>query len=106
VLHAHGRQVYFDALADLPAHAINWHDRLTAPTLAEGKRRRGGAVIGGLAEGSTLRRGPAPAVVEQGRDAVRQPDGVGGGVGAGCVLPLDVPAAHLAAVVESVRAGP
>jgi uroporphyrinogen decarboxylase len=106
VLHVHGRQVYFDALADLPADAINWHDRLTAPTLAEGKRRRGGAVIGGLAEGSTLRRGPAPAIVEQVRDAVRQTDGVGVVIGPGCVLPLDVPDAHLAAVVETVRALP
>jgi uroporphyrinogen decarboxylase len=106
VLHVHGRDVYFQAVADLPAHAINWHDRLTAPTLADGKGRRGGAVVGGLAEGSTLRRGPVTAIVEQVRDAVRQTDGVGVVIGPGCVLPLDVPDAHLAAVVESVRARP
>jgi uroporphyrinogen decarboxylase len=105
VLHVHGRDVYFDAVAGLPSHAINWHDRLAAPTLAEGKRRRSGAVIGGLAEGSTLRRGPTAAIVEQVRDAVRQTDGVGVVIGPGCVLPLDMPDAHLTAVVETARRG-
>ena len=106
MLHVHGTDVYFDAVADLPGHAINWHDRLTAPTLADGKRRRGGgAVVGGLGEGTTVRRGPVAAIVEQVRDAVRQTEGVGVIVGPGCVLPLDVPDAHLAAVVETVRKG-
>ncbi len=41
------------------------------------------------------------AIVEQVRDAVRQAEGVGVIVGPGCVLPLDVPNAHLAAVVDT-----
>jgi uroporphyrinogen decarboxylase len=45
-------------------------------------------------------------VREQVRDAVRQTDGVGVVIGPGCVLPLDVPDAHLAAVVEAVRRVP
>jgi uroporphyrinogen decarboxylase len=106
LLHVHGTGIHFDAVAALPAHAINWHDRLTAPTLAEAKRRRSaGAVVGGLAEGSTLRRGPVDAVAEQVRDALRQTDGIGVVVGPGCVVPLDVPDAHLAAVVDAVRKG-
>ena len=107
VLHLHGRDIYFDAAADLPADAINWHDRLTKPDLAEARRRRhAGAMIGGLGEGTTLRRGPASAVAEQVRDAVRQTEGVGLVIGPGCVLPLDVPDAHLTAVVETVRGLP
>jgi uroporphyrinogen-III decarboxylase len=83
--------------------AINWHDRLTAPSLADARRRRRhGALVGGLGEGSTLRRGPVAAIAEQVRDAVRQAEGVGVIVGPGCVLPLDVPDAHLAAVVDTV----
>lgn len=88
--------------AGLPGHAINWHDRLTAPSLADAKRRRPhGALVGGLGEGTTLRRGPVTAIVEQVRDAIRQAEGVGVIVGPGCVLPLDVPNAHLAAVVDT-----
>jgi uroporphyrinogen decarboxylase len=107
LLHVHGKNVYFDAVAALPGHAINWHDRLTAPTLAEAKRRRHtGAVVGGLGESTTLRRGPTAAIAEQVRDALRQVDGVGVILGPGCVLPLDVPDAHLAAVVDTARRSP
>ena len=103
MLHVHGTDIYFDAVAELPGHAINWHDRLTAPSLADARRRRRhGALVGGLGEGSTLRRGPVAAIAEQVRDAVRQAAGVGVIVGPGCVLPLDVPDAHLAAVVDTV----
>jgi len=47
MLHVHGRQIYFDRLATLPVAAMNWHDRLTAPTLGDGLRRFKGAVVGG-----------------------------------------------------------
>jgi hypothetical protein len=45
-------------------------------------------------------------IVEQVRDAVRQAEGVGVIVGPGCVLPLDVPDAHLAAVMDTARKDP
>ena len=104
VLHIHGRDIYFDQLAALPVEAVNWHDRLTAPSLAEGQRRCAGAVMGGLGEWDVLRRGPAEAIEAQVADAVRQTGGVGLIVAPGCVLPLDVPDAHLDAVVAAVRA--
>src|SRR5207249_1332599 len=39
LLHIHGREIAFDELAALPVHAINWHDRLTPPTLGAARRR-------------------------------------------------------------------
>lgn len=110
LLHAHGRDIYFDEVAALPVHAVNWHDRLTVPTLAEGLRRLrvpgGGAVVGGLGETETLRRGPAAAVAREVRDAVAETGGRGLILAPGCVLPLDVPDAHLAAIVDAVRNEP
>jgi len=103
LLHVHGRDIYFDQLAALPVEAVNWHDRLTAPALGEGQRRFGGAVVGGLGESTTLRRGPVTAIGAEVRDALRQTAGVGVIVGPGCVVPLDVPDAHLAAVVDTVH---
>jgi uroporphyrinogen decarboxylase len=103
LLHIHGLDVYFDQLTALPVEAVNWHDRLTAPTLGEGRRRFAGAVVGGLGESTTLRRGPVTAIADEVRDALRQTEGVGVIVGPGCVVPLDVPDAHLAVVVETVR---
>ncbi len=103
LLHIHGKNIYFDELAALPAHALNWHDRVTPPTLAEGQRRFPGAVIGGLSEWQTLRQGPAAAVAAEAEDAIRQTGGVGLMVAPGCGLPLDVPDAHLEAAVSAVK---
>src|SRR5207237_647447 len=90
LLHVRGKDVYFDAAAGLPAHAVNWHDRRTAPTLAEAKRRRpSGALVGGLGEATTLKRGPVTAITAEVTDALAQTDGVGVILGPGCVLPLD-----------------
>ncbi|HKB24769.1 MAG TPA: uroporphyrinogen decarboxylase family protein [Methylomirabilota bacterium] len=105
MLHVHGRAIAFDRLAALPVHAINWHDRLTPPALADARKRFGGALVGGLREAETLRRGPAAAVGEEVRDAIRQTGGRGLIVAPGCVLPLDVPEAHLDAVVAAVKGG-
>ena len=104
LLHVHGTSIYFDQMAAVPGvQAINWHDRRTSPSLAEGKTRTRGAVVGGLAEGQTLRTGSPHGAAAEARDAVRQTDGVGVIVAPGCVLPLDVPDATLTAVVEAVR---
>ena len=104
MLHVHGTDIYFDDLVTMPAHAINWHDRRTAPTLADAKPKFTGALVGGLAEWETLRSGPIAAISREVEDAIRQTDGTGLIVGPGCVLPLDVPEAHLDAVVSAVRA--
>jgi uroporphyrinogen decarboxylase len=101
MLHLHGKDVFFDACADLPASILNWHDRLTGPTLAEGKRR--GAVAAGLGETGTLRTGPVAAIRAETEDAIAQTGGRGHILTTGCVLPLDVPDAHLQAVVDTVR---
>jgi len=103
LLHIHGQAIYFDDLVGLPVHAINWHDRLTAPTLSEATERFAGAVVGGLDEGGLLRRGPVAAIAAQVEDAVGQTGGMGIFVAPGCALPLDVPDEHLDAVVTAVR---
>jgi len=103
LLHAHGSDIYFDAVAGLPAHALNWHDRRTTPSLAEAKRRLKGAVAGGLAEWGTLRKGSRDAIAAEVKDAISQTDGVGLIVAPGCGLPLDVPDEHLDVVVASVK---
>ena len=104
LLHLHGRDIYWDAWTALPVHAVNWHDRLTAPTLADASRRFKGGLAAGLGESRTLLNGPPRAVAEEVRDAIAQTRGVGLIVTPGCVLPLAVPDTHLAAAVDAVRA--
>ena len=103
LLHLHGKDIYFDAWTALPVHAVNWHDRLTAPSLADASRRFAGGLAAGLGESKTLPRGPVGAVEMEARDAIRQTGGRGLIVTPGCVLPLAVPDAHLAAAVRAVR---
>lgn len=103
LLHVHGRGIYFDQMASLPVHAINWHDRLTPPSLAEGQRRFRGAVVGGLSEWETLRLGPPGNISAEVNEAIRQTNGMGVIIAPGCVLPLDVPPQHLETVVETVK---
>src|SRR5262249_14407816 len=105
LLHCHGRKIYYQTLAALPVHALNWHDRITKPSLAEGKRRFAGAVVGGLSEWQTLLSGPGAQVAAEVRDAAAQTEATGLIVAPGCVLPLDVPDEHLDAVVRTVTSG-
>ena len=103
MLHVHGQHIYFDRKATLPVAAINWHDRLTAPSLSDALKRFGGAVAGGLSEKETLLKGPPSAVTAQVADAIRQSGGTGVIVAPGCVLPLAVPDESLEAVVKGVK---
>ena len=106
MLHVHGRQIYFDRSATLPVAAMNWHDRLTAPTLGDGLRRFKGAVVGGLNESQTLRTGSPAAAAADVADAITQTGGTGVIIAPGCVLPLDVHEENLEAVVSAVKSTP
>ena len=104
MLHLHGRHIYFDRKATLPVAAMNWHDRLTAPSLGDALGRFAGAVVGGLNEDETLLNGPASAVAAEVADAIRQTGGTGVIIAPGCVLPLAVPDEYLDAAVAAVKA--
>jgi uroporphyrinogen decarboxylase len=48
ILHAHGGQLYLDALLEYPVHAISWADRASGPTLGEMRRRTRRTLVGGI----------------------------------------------------------
>jgi uroporphyrinogen decarboxylase len=102
IVHGHGEELMFDRLAKLPGHAWNWDDRATPPTLAEGKARVAGAVVGGLDQWKTLRDGTPEAAAAQVADAVAQTEGIGLIIAPGCVLPSNTPDATVAAVVRAL----
>jgi uroporphyrinogen decarboxylase len=105
MLHVHGDTPYLDAFADVPMHALNWHDRTTTPDLGTAARQFASiALVGGLNQQGTVRRGTPEAVAAETRDAIAQTRGLGLIVGPGCVLPLDAPDTNLEAVVSTVKA--
>ena len=103
MLHVHGQGIYFDQTTALPVAAVNWHDRLTDPSLGDALRRFGGAAVGGLGEKDVLLKGPPSAVKAQAEDAVRQSGGTGVIVAPGCVLPLATPDENLEAAATAVK---
>ncbi len=74
ILHAHGRQLYFERLLDYPVHAISWGDRDGGPTLAEARRLTSLPLVAGLdhvrfpdLSAAELREQVRHAVAEAGR---------------------------------------
>ena len=104
VLHLHGNDVMFDLLADYPVQAWNWHDKETPPSLAQGRHKVTGAVLGGLRQWETMLRGDPDQVRAEARAAIEQTNGRGFILGTGCVTPITAPWANLRAVREIVEA--
>jgi uroporphyrinogen decarboxylase len=102
ILHLHGENVYFDAVADYPVQIINWHDRDTAPSLAEGLTRFQGAVCGGLSR-ETLVYGDSVKVLTEAADAFKHTNGRRLLLGTGCVVPVVAPHGNILTVRKSVE---
>jgi uroporphyrinogen decarboxylase len=103
VVHLHGDEVMFDAVADYPAQVINWHDRETPPTLAQGQKRWAGAVCGGLRQWDTLVRGTPYDVRREARIALKATGGTRVIISTGCVAPIITPVANLHAARLAVE---
>lgn len=103
MLHLHGENVMFDLLADYPVAMINWHDRLTEPTLANALKRFKGALVGGVEERGLLVSGSDQAVRAQVRDAIAQTGGKRLVVGPGCVAAIAAPEQNIRTVINEAR---
>jgi uroporphyrinogen decarboxylase len=103
LIHAHGEDIMFDLVAAYPGEMLSWHDRRTAPTLAEAAKRTDKVLACGINETGTLVTGPAPAIAAEIADAIAQTGGRRLLLAPGCVCPIDTPEAHLRAAVEAVR---
>ena len=103
VLHLHGPRPMFELAPRYPVQIVNWHDRETSPSLAEGQERFSGAVLGGLNRSTTLPGGTPEEVRREVLDAVRQTRGRRLIVGAGCVVPVTAPPENLRAAREAVE---
>ncbi len=97
LVHLHGDAVMFDLCASYPAQVINWHDRETPPTLAEGLTRFKGAVCGGWRQWDTMVLGNPDQVRAEAEQATASTGGRRLILGTGCVTPTTAPRANLRA---------
>jgi uroporphyrinogen decarboxylase len=102
LLHLHGTNVYFEAVADYPVQIINWHDRDTPPSLAQALDRFQGVLCGGLSR-ETIVYANAAAVQAEAANALEQTNGRRLLLGTGCVVPIIASHGNLMTTRKSVE---
>lgn len=102
LFHLHGQHTYFDIFTDYPIHAINWHDRETGPTLAEGAKQFPGLVVGGISQEEVVTGNPA-SITALAQQAIAETGGRRIALSTGCVLPTVAPWGNIRAVREAAR---
>ncbi|HET9588421.1 MAG TPA: uroporphyrinogen decarboxylase family protein [Anaerolineales bacterium] len=102
LLHLHGDDIYFSILDSLQFPIVNWHDRETAPSLAEAQQLFTGVTLGGMRQ-DTLVYADRDAVREEAANAIRQTHGRRFLLGTGCVVPIIASHGNLMAVRRSVE---
>lgn len=105
ILHLHSPYPTLALAREYPVHAVNWDDRTSEPSLGDGKRQVGIAVVGGVDQWGTLQRGTLDDVRAEARDAIAQCEGRGMLLAGGCTYPLTVPEGNLLAARRAVEDG-
>ncbi len=105
MLHLHGDNVMFKSCTDYPVQIINWHDRETYPSLAEGKKLFAGVVCGGLQREGTMELGSPAQVHSEASDAILATENTRFILGTGCVLQITTPSANIRAAIQAARHG-
>lgn len=105
VVHLCGSNLHFGLARDLPVRAVSWsiHNQGN-PTLADGRRISGKAVMGGLGQRAALLYGPPPEVETEVRRAVGETGGLGLLLAPGCSVPPRARDANLAAMITAIAA--
>ncbi|MFZ1397977.1 MAG: uroporphyrinogen decarboxylase family protein, partial [Candidatus Promineifilaceae bacterium] len=101
MVHLHSSEVMFDLVADYPAQFLNWHDRETAVTLADGLARIQGAASGGIDHWTLHQEAPENMLAEV-EEAIGQVNGRRLLLGTGCVAMTTTPLRNIRALRESV----
>ena len=102
ILHIHGQDIYFSLLSALNFPIMNWHDRDTAPSLADARKTFQGVLCGGLARETLVYRDPE-AVLHEAREALSATDSKRFILSTGCVVPIIAPHGNIHAARRSVE---
>jgi uroporphyrinogen decarboxylase len=103
LLHVCGDDVLFDEFTSYPATALSWATVPGNPSLAEGHRRTGRAVVGGLPAKPTIASLAPADVAARGRCAIAEMGSRFLLLGPDCSINPDTPEAVMAAAGAAVR---
>jgi uroporphyrinogen decarboxylase len=101
IVHLHGKSVMFDLVADYPMAFLNWHDRDTGISLADGLSRMAPSASGGVSQWTIHREGPEAMRAEV-DDARAQTGDRRLLLGTGCVIMTTTPLRNIRALREAV----
>ncbi len=101
IVHLHGKSVMFDKVADYPMAFLNWHDRDTGISLADGLSRMASSASGGISQWTIHREGPEDLRAEV-ADARAQTGDRRLLLGTGCVIMTTTPLRNIRALREAV----
>jgi len=104
-VHLCGSNLNFGLARDMPAQVVSWsiHNQGN-PSLAEGRKLGGRAVMGGLGQRASLLYGPPAEVEAEARRAVAETGGRGLLLAPGCSVPTRARDINLAAMVSALAA--
>jgi uroporphyrinogen decarboxylase len=102
ILHLHGDHIYFKLAEQYPCQIVNWHDRETGPSLAEGLKNYRGVVCGGISQ-KTIVFEDKSEVQKEAADAISQTGGRRLILGTGCVVPVIAPHGNILAARQIVE---
>ncbi|HSG15578.1 MAG TPA: uroporphyrinogen decarboxylase family protein [Anaerolineae bacterium] len=98
MIHIHGEEdIMFDLVSAFPVQCINWHDRDTGFSLAEGLEQFSGAVSGGVSRWSLLQESPEQALAEA-KEALNKTGRQRLMLGVGCVIMTNTPTRNIRAL--------
>jgi uroporphyrinogen decarboxylase len=104
-LHICGDGIYFDAIADYPVHAVSWNSESPGnPSISAAAGMTDAAVMGGVAEDTTLPHGTPADVARSVHAALSATGGKRTLVSAGCSLDHRTPPENLLALRDAARA--
>lgn len=103
LLHVCGSGVLFDEFTDYPVTAFSWATVPGNPSLSEGRRRTGRAVVGGVPAKPQIATMTAEAVAARARAAIDEMQGRGLLLGPDCSINPDTPEALLHAAGAVAR---
>jgi uroporphyrinogen decarboxylase len=99
MLHIHSTEIMFDVVGDYPVQYVNWHDRETDVSLADGLKHIMGAASGGVSRWSMHQETPTEALSEV-HHALAQTNGRRLMLGTGCVIMATTPLRNIRALRE------
>jgi uroporphyrinogen decarboxylase len=101
MLHLHGDSPMFQLSDKYPTQILNWHDQHAAPSLAEGYRRSGRCVAGGMNE-RTIATDEPNRILATAQLVIAELEGRSVVITPGCVIPINTPPTTIQTVLRSL----